>query len=320
MRLLRTNKTMIKWLVRLAISFILLAILLWKMDLSVLGHYLVNVNPLMFIASTFLILCAIGIRAYRWSGMMAAYNVRLSFRKSFELIQVGNFYGQFLPMTVGGDMVRTWQAHRDGLPLKASIHTVLLDRLFGFISLLVIILIGIPALPQVFPKPQAVWVLALVTSLVLAGLLSTLIMDRVTRCFHQGKILIALSEFSVDARCFVANISLSLPVFVACIATHLVSIAAIKVLADGMGASVGFYQMLLLMPPVMLMSMLPVSLAGWGVREGAMIFALGYIGIPQEQAFAISILMGLVSLLVSLPGGLVMLYAPIGSNNQKNSQ
>jgi uncharacterized protein (TIRG00374 family) len=308
---------MIKQFARLVVSLILLGFLLWKMDLSVLGHYFINVNPLMFIAAIFLILCAIGIRAYRWTTMMTAYNIKLSFRKSFGLIQVGNFFGQFLPMTVGGDMVRTWQAHRDGLPLKASIHTVLLDRLFGFVSLLVIILVGIPALPQIVPKPQAIWLLAGTVSLALAGLLSTLFLDRLTRRFHQGRVLREISEFSVCARRLVANVSLSLPVFIACIATHLLSITAIKVLADGVGANVGLYQMLLLMPPVILMAMLPFSLAGWGVREGAMVFALGYIGISAEQSFAISILMGLLSLLVSLPGGLVMLYAPTGPINEK---
>lgn len=305
---------MIKQFARLVVSLMLLAFLLWEMELPVLWRYLTNMNPLMFIAATFLVLCAIAIRAYRWATMMAAYNIKLSFRQSFWLIQVGNFFGQFLPMTVGGDIVRTWQAHRDGLPLKASIHTVLLDRLFGFVSLLVIILIGIPALPEIVREPQAIWILAGVVSLALAGLLSTLALDRLTRRFHQGSVFREISEFSAGTRRFVVNVPLSLPVFVACIATHLLSITAIKVLADGVGANVGLYQMLLLMPPVILMAMLPVSLAGWGVREGAMVFALGYIGVPQEQSFAISILMGLLSFLVSLPGGLVMLYAPSGQN------
>lgn len=280
------------------------------MDLSLLGRYLINVSLLRLFGAILLILGAVGIRAYRWSAMMSAYHVQLSFRKSFELIQVGNFFGQFLPMTIGGDMVRTWHAHRDGLPLKASIHTVLLDRLFGFVSLLVIILISIPALPQVFPDPQAVWVLTVVVSLALVGLLATLVLDRFIQNFHQGKILKEVSGFAVDARRFTKNISLSLPVFAAGVTTHILSVAAIKVLADGMGASVSFFSMMLLMPPVMLIVMLPFSLAGWGVREGAMIFALGYAGVSQEQAFAISILVGLSSLISSLPGGLVMLFVP----------
>lgn len=302
---------MIKRFAKLVVSLALLALLFLNMDMAVLGRYLAGVSPLMFLAAIFLILCAIGIRAYRWSTMMSVYNVKLPFRKSFDLIQIGNFYGQFLPMTVGGDMVRTWQAHRHGLPLRAVIHTVVLDRLFGLVSLVIIILISAPAMPNVFPHPQAVWVLVAVASLVLAGLLSTLVLDNIVQCLPQGKMMREISGFSKDARRFTANASLSLPVFMACIATHLLSIAAIKMLADGVGANVGFYQVLLLMPPVIFLAMLPLSLAGWGVREGAMIIALGYAGVPQEQAFAISILMGLVSVLVSIQGGLVSLYAPV---------
>jgi len=301
---------LIKWLLKLLLSLALIVALLWKTNIALLAQHLVNVSPLMLMSSIALISFAIAIRAYRWSEMMLAYNVKLSFRKSVELIQVGNFFGQFLPMTVGGDMVRTWQAHRDGLPLKASIHTVLLDRWFGFVSLLVILLLGVPVLRQFSIEPMVLHMLILFSSLVLAGLLIVLVLDRLVCRWCHIKIFAEISAFSESARQFVTNGSLSLPVFIASIATHLLSIAAIKMLGEGVGASVSFYQMLALIPPVMLMTMLPFSLAGWGVREGSMIFALAYAGIPQEQAFAISILLGMVSLFVSLPGGLVMLYAP----------
>jgi hypothetical protein len=301
---------LIKWLLRLLLSLALIAALLLKTNVETLAQHLVSVSPLMLTFSIVLILLAIAIRAYRWSEMMLAYNVKLSFRKSIELIQMGNFFGQFLPMTVGGDMVRTWQAHRDGLPLKASIHTVLLDRWFGFVSLLVILLLGVPALQQFSIEPMVLRMLILFSSLVLAGLLVALVLDRLVCHWQHIKVFAEVSAFSESARHFVANISLSLPVFIASIATHLLSIAAVKMLGDGVGANVSFYQMLTLIPPVMLLTMLPFSMAGWGVREGSMIFALAYAGVPQEQAFAISILLGLVSLFVSLPGGLVMLYAP----------
>lgn len=301
---------MFKWIAKLLFSLGLMAVLFWKADTAMLARHIFNMSPLMLVLSALLILVAVAIRAYRWSAMMSAYKVKLSFRKSFELIQIGNFYGQFLPMTVGGDVVRTWQAHRDGLPIRASIHTVLLDRWFGFVSLLVIILGSIPALPQTFLKSGAGWLLAMLAFLALVGLGSVLVLDQVVGRWHHIKILAEASTFSKSARQFSANISLSIPIFIASIATHLLSIVAIKVLADGMGAHVSFYQMLILMPPVMLLTMLPISLAGWGVREGAMIFALAYVGVPHEQALAVSILLGIVSLVISLPGGLVMLYSP----------
>jgi uncharacterized membrane protein YbhN (UPF0104 family) len=56
-----------------------------------------------------------------------------------------------------------------------------------------------------------------------------------------------------------------------------------------------------------LIQLLPVSLAGWGVREVVLVVALGSFGVPAEEALATSVLLGLCTILVGLPGGLVWL-------------
>jgi hypothetical protein len=55
------------------------------------------------------------------------------------------------------------------------------------------------------------------------------------------------------------------------------------------------------------MSMLPVSVAGWGVRELAMVSAFGYVGVPDADALLMSLCFGLLILTISLPGGLLWL-------------
>jgi len=63
----------------------------------------------------------------------------------------------------------------------------------------------------------------------------------------------------------------------------------------------------MVVPPVTLIQLLPVSLAGWGVRETALVVALGAFGVPAEAALATSILLGLCMILAGLPGGLIWL-------------
>lgn len=53
----------------------------------------------------------------------------------------------------------------------------------------------------------------------------------------------------------------------------------------------------------MLAAVLPISVAGWGVREGAMVVSLGWLNVPADAALAISISIGLLQLLVAVPGG-----------------
>lgn len=302
-RLCKAYVSMISSVIKLAVSLALLTILFLRMDTEALLRNLAGVDPFMFLGAICLIFVAICLRAYRWSAMMSAYNVKLSFRKSFELIQMGNFYGQFLPMTVGGDMVRIWQGHRDGLPLKAAMHTVLLDRWFGFASLIVIVLISSSTLSGVLAIILPKGLLVMLALLLIGGLLLVLVLDKALKYLPTNRTICEISGFSDAARRFVTSATYSLPVFAASLAIHLISIAAIKIIADGVGAPVPFMQLLMLMPPVLLMTLLPISFAGWGVREGAMVFLLGLVGVSPEQALAISILIGCVYLFVSFSEG-----------------
>jgi hypothetical protein len=62
---------------------------------------------------------------------------------------------------------------------------------------------------------------------------------------------------------------------------------------------------ILLVPPVILVTVVPISIAGWGVREGAMVVAFGFINVPASAAFAVSVLFGLTLAAASLPGALL---------------
>jgi len=64
------------------------------------------------------------------------------------------------------------------------------------------------------------------------------------------------------------------------------------------------------MPPVILATVLPISIGGWGMRETAMVFMLSLVGVAPERAFLLSVLMGVVTVVMSLPGGVLWLLFP----------
>jgi hypothetical protein len=72
---------------------------------------------------------------------------------------------------------------------------------------------------------------------------------------------------------------------------------------------VAFGQTFLLIPPVMLITMLPISIAGWGVREATMGLAFGYAGLMTNEGINISLLYGAVSFIVGGFGGLVWIFS-----------
>jgi len=85
-------------------------------------------------------------------------------------------------------------------------------------------------------------------------------------------------------------------------AVHILNVAIIYVCARGMDIELDFGAALIVVPAVMLVSMAPISFAGWGVREGAMIFGLGLLGIPAADALAVSVAFGILQFLLGLPG------------------
>ena len=97
---------------------------------------------------------------------------------------------------------------------------------------------------------------------------------------------------------------------VSAIVVHLITVATCYVLAIGLEAPLTALDAFVLVPLVILSSAVPISIGGWGVREGAMVAALGLAGIASDKALAISVLLGLGGLIVGLFGGLVWLIAP----------
>jgi hypothetical protein len=76
-------------------------------------------------------------------------------------------------------------------------------------------------------------------------------------------------------------------------------------LADALGVRVSLMNCIFLVPLVMLTTLIPISIAGWGVREGAMVVAFGLIQVPRSDALAVSVLFGAMLLATSLPGGVL---------------
>ena len=96
-------------------------------------------------------------------------------------------------------------------------------------------------------------------------------------------------------------------VFACSLAIHLITVAAAWCCAKAIASPVSFAQILFLMPPVLLIATLPVSIAGWGVRENSFMFAFAYAGLAQSDGLVISILFGAASFIVGMAGGVVWL-------------
>ena len=86
---------------------------------------------------------------------------------------------------------------------------------------------------------------------------------------------------------------------------HFLTISAAWCCAKAVAVPVGFAHVLFLMPPVLLIATVPISIAGWGVRESGMIAAFSYAGLAESDGLTLSILFGAVSFIIGMVGGVV---------------
>jgi uncharacterized membrane protein YbhN (UPF0104 family) len=114
--------------------------------------------------------------------------------------------------------------------------------------------------------------------------------------------LVALSHAS--RRAF-ATPAILFPVTILSVVGHLISVVVFYMLAESLELGVTFLDCLVMVPSVLLLATVPVSGAGWGVREGAMVAAFGLLGVPAGGAAAASVLFGLGMAITALPGGLL---------------
>jgi hypothetical protein len=91
------------------------------------------------------------------------------------------------------------------------------------------------------------------------------------------------------------------------LANQIGGLVVVALLAIGLHLPITWVQCLVVAPIAMLMTALPISVGGWGVREGAFVAGFNLVGVPAADALTLSVVFGLVTMAVRLPGGLIWL-------------
>lgn len=271
------------FLIKAAISAVLLYLSLRRVNLDSVGERLSGLDP-RWIAVILIVLCIqIPLTALRWREIVAICSYRLSFAKALRFTFIGQFFSQVLPSTVGGDAVRIWLLARDGAGWPTAIYSVLIDRVVGVSALAIMVVACLGWTLNLIHDPTARIALGLIGFGALAAALVFLalglqylrIMERwwVTRYLATASRL-AWRLCRSTAGIHVAALSLAI---------HLLTVTVAWGAAMAAHASVDFTQALFLVLPVILVATIPISIAGWGVRESAMILAFSYAGLAETD-------------------------------------
>jgi len=246
----------------------------------------------------------------RWREISTECGAPLPTRQAMRFNVIGTFFNQTLPSSSGGDAVRLWLVARTGAGWRAATYSIFVDRAIGLIALAVIIVASLPWSYNLISDPNGRSALLFVDFAALAGGVGFLILGRLrwpwlkrwwgTHHLHACSVIANRVIFSRERGPKVAELSFLI---------HLLAVVIAWCVVQSIDAPVLFGQIFQLIPPVMLITMLPISIAGWGVREATMGLVFGYAGLMTSEGVNISLLYGAVSFIVGAIGGLVWVFS-----------
>jgi len=254
----------------------------------------------------FAVLVAFGV--VRWWLVLRAVTRELPVFLCTRLTLIGLFFNQTLPSTVGGDASRVFYTWRAGIDASRAFNSVMLDRVAGLVVLVVLATAILPVVESRLDDPLATAGLRLLIAAGWIAAIGLFIFDNpLTRRFERYRIAAFALELSRDARRVTRRPLTALGVVVSAAMVHVVTVAILWCLDRALGGNAPYTVYFLAMIPTLLVISIPVSIAGWGLREQSLVILLGSLGIAAEHAASVSILYGIVLLVGGLPGGLIWL-------------
>ena len=289
-------------LLKLAVSVGLLALLLGTMDIGAVAAVLGRLPPAAIAAGLVLMLLQITVLGLRWWLVMAAIEVPIPIRKALPVTFIGVFFNQVLPTSFGGDAVRMWQAHRIGVGGEAAVVGVVLERLGGLFGLAVLTAFGAAYLGgEIDNQTLRLGLLATLPAAV-AGVVALAMLDRLPARWRRGAVLEKAARLARDSRRVFLTPAKALPLLLLSLLSHGLAAAAIYAFAEGLQLGLPFLTCVALFSAVILVTAIPISFAGWGLREGAMVALFAFAGLAADTALALSLAFGAAYLAASLPG------------------
>ena len=304
-----------KWIavaVKLCISGLLAWLVFTHVDFAAAGGLLGSTRGAVALLLAVAVLAgATAIAGARTACVMRLLGAHCSIARGIAVWLVGLIFSQVLITFIAGDAARVWQLTRLEYSPRTASSAVVLERALGFLVILIIVLLCEPLL-LARAAPGAVRTGLVILAVLCAGGILAFVasgfLGRVqpllpARIRDHRLVSIALDVASA-ARHLTRSWKLAAAVVGLSLLMQLCNVFALFVLARAIGVNLDFVATAAVAVPALLIASMPIAIAGWGVREGAMIVGYGLFGVAPAAALAVSIAFGLAMLIVSLPGAL----------------
>jgi glycosyltransferase 2 family protein len=247
--------------------------------------------------------------ALRWRWILRRLGHPLTTSASVEAWLVGQCASQILPAVVGGDAARIIRLRRYHVPTTDALVSVVIDRFAGFVALVVLSAFTVPMLTAYKTTliPDEIFWAVGVSCLLVGILLLSLRWTANTAAFRR---IPRLARVQAAVRAVRPTKEGLLLFALIGLGTNMTVIISAFLLGRELNPLMDLYSCFAILPLVSLLTFIPISIAGWGVREALMMSAFALIDVPAMDALAVSIKLGLANLALGLIEGIVWIVLP----------
>ena len=288
-----------------AISAVLLYFALRAVDIGAVKGRLSQID-LRWVGLGLLVLGAqVFVLALRWQRLIQRCGADLPFAQAFRFSMIAGFFNQTLPSSVGGDAVRVWLVGKQS-SWRVAAYSVLLDRVVGTVALAMMVVACLPWTFELVRNPIGRLALLVIgPGCIGAGLVFILFGWQRLQILQRWTLTRHLAAAAAIGLAILNSLRALTTIFGLSFVIHFFTALAAWCAARSVGANLPLLYSLFLVLPVILITVVPISIAGWGVREGAMVAAFGYAGLSQSDGLIVSLLFGAGYLAIGIVGGLV---------------
>lgn len=310
---------------KIAITVGLIAYVFSTVNINAVRLSLSTANIWLILLALAFYILAITINARKWYVLLRALDVLVPFRAALQFMFVGFFFNSLLPANIGGDVMRGYGMARYTDRTAEAAVSVVVDRIVGLLAYMSTAAVTAIVVVRWMDHAELQWLFNLAVLILtgiaaaLAVMLSRRLRVLVARVLQVGPLTRLLP--------FYEGVSAALDAYRfryrALFKAYLLGLAGLMsanvvnwLLFEAVGGGVPFVDVMLFNPLIGLVLLVPISVGGHGVIQNAYPFFYGLLGVPKEQAVAVSVLMSFIIILGSLPGAVFWFRIRRAGNGQ----
>ncbi|MFA4851414.1 MAG: lysylphosphatidylglycerol synthase transmembrane domain-containing protein [Bacteroidales bacterium] len=287
------------FVLRIGVSLFLLLLIFRTFSVAKLVTVMLSLDLWWVIFAMVVALLRNAVSALRWKTILDFQGLKISFQQTYRAYLESYTFSQFLPTSIGGDVRRGWVIRGQSYSLGNAYSGLLFERIVGQFGLAIIGFTGILGLPV-----RALKILSLVSNVILLLLFGFffVFLLMLPKLLEVILIRLAAADRAIDHLKRLINKILIMKISLYSMAFQFLVVLGIWSMSRAANIPVPLLFYMGVIPVASLVSLLPISINGWGIREGVYYYFLYSIGINTGEAAIIALLFNLPNLFLSLVG------------------